>query len=717
MKRKSFVLIFFIIDYINIVNTFAQTNWLLDNPNSHINTSIIDSITYTKKGDSYCYNLWYNGKVIEKNEIMEGDSLNPKEVPMEYEYCSFEEDGKDGILTTSGLYAIFEYTSDSIGYVLTTGNINSNAFSCLLTDSLGFVKAIKTSDNRLFQVMYTPNELWLIDSEGKLVTEIPYSEFDDNIPKTNSRDIRRAWALTRSRIYQTLSIFHKIKSYYEDFLITALLDLLYHISEGVAQRNGELFANLVALGVDWADIFSWIETLEKAEETLYFGNASLTALDAIKQDPCSFITPCKVEGLSLDTKVFNNMSSKYMELMNYSYTLKMTAQTISTPHRERQTQETDVTHRLSSNSTYDDFVFDFQELQKGYEYEPSLTLSVTTKEYASEIDGAIIYYVNPNKKKYDIIQRSCTIYGKPNALVTGSVSSKVEKVINPKATTADIICSFSETPKGAECGVSVTRKGSDIGLIYFATQGKSFQSIKATGLSVNTTYVVTTYITFNGKTYDGTNSVEFTTSGPSGSVISVDNVTDKSAVAICHFSGVESGVECGIIAKSSSQTLTFPASVKEGEQTVPMSGLTPATKYQCYAYVRTSNFYQEQKNGIEFTTDPPDLSGTWNCITYSSKGSVWETWTIVFNKDGKGSASNGSLTCNDLGWSIGAGGAVEFGFYLYSQTTGLGAYNSRHFSGTVNNLYNPTSIEGKVESTVGNVITENRAEGTFVMTK
>lgn len=714
MKLKSFILIFIMISYLSIDNIFAQTNWFFDNQNSHINTAIIDSITYMKKGNCYFQNLWYDGKVIDKSEILEGDSFNPKEISLEYDYSTLEEDGMDGILTKSGFYAVFTYTPDSTGFVFINGDINRKTFSCLLTDSLGYVRGVKTSDNRFFLVMYSPNELSIVDSEGNIVTVIPYSEFDkgEEMVKTKRRDYRKAWEFTRSPIYQVLSIGHTIKQFVKEPLITASLEVLYYLSKGKGLRYGTIITKLISLGFDSTDLFAWIEFLEKMEEAYYFGNAKLTALDAIEQDPCCFITPCKVEGLNDD--VFRKMQTGYEELVDYSYKLNMSVQTASFPNKEKQT----IIKKIDKDGTYTDFIFNFNELQTLYDYEPSLTLDVTMRRPSAEFDGAIVYYVNPNdKNRYDIKHKRCTIYGKPNSLITGSVSSTIDSVNNVKSTSADVICSFSKIPSGAECGVIVYRKGTDIQLIYPSIPGKDSHIVKVSNLSMNTSYVATTFIKFNGKTYEGIKSVEFKTSGPSGTVISVNNVTDKSAVAKCIFSEIESGGACGVIAKSSTQTLTFPASTKEGEQSVFMSGLTPSTKYQCYAYIMVANHYQEQKNGIGFTTDPPDLSGTWNCTSYTKKGTVYETWTITLNEGGSGSASNGSSTYNDFHWEIGAGGTVIFRFFLINQSSGLMAYNSRSFQGVVNDLNNPTSISGKGQYNQGNAIVDNYSEFTFVMTR
>lgn len=699
MRHKTFAIIMMLITF-SITNLYAQTDWILDNSNSYISTSVIDSITFTKEGNSYIQNLWHKGCVIEKGIIEEGYSYEPKEVLLKYEYFSFEGNDMEGILTESGLYAILQHTQDSTGYILTNGNINDESYSCILFDSLGYVTNVKTSDNGLFQVIYSPNEMLLIDFWGTIVAEIPYTEFDnkEEASAASRRNFRKAsdTDFTQTLTYKGLLIGDRIYSYLKNPRKAGALDLTNYILNGIGKRNGELIARLIAAGFNPYDPLAWIAVFQTADELYYFGNTQLTALDAIPEGCCSFVTPCKVEGF---TPTIKELLGRYGNTLNYSYTLKMSAQTTSVPHKEKQSK----TRKIDDNGTFNDFKFDFQELQTEYMYEPSLTLEASYKgEYIDEKNMRLaelgLPYSIESGHTYHI---NCTIKGNRKTLVTGSVSSTVEKVNNVKTTTADIICSFSTVPNGANCIVCISREGSDIGLTFSGTPGKSSQIIKATGLSVNSSYVATTYITYNGRKYDGVNSVSFTTKGPSGAVISVNNVTDKSAVARCQFSGVESGVEYGVICKSSNQSLTFPASGKEGEQSVTMSGLTPATSYQCYAYVKTSNHYQEQENGVSFTTNPPDISGTWSCkeTHYDRAGNpYYTTYSLTLKEDGtvtmtNSDGSNHNIDGNSL-WSFSSTGNVS----IYMMDLVMDSYlHWQKWTGKVDDVKNPQKITGYMQ--------------------
>ena len=166
------------------------------------------------------------------------------------------------------------------------------------------------------------------------------------------------------------------------------------------------------------------------------------------------------------------------------------------------------------------------------------------------------------------------------------VSSSID-LVTSYSTTADVVCTFSQVPNGANCFVVIKKKGSNEEMIYSALAARESQTVSVAGLSVNTTYIVSTYITYNHVKYDGDNMMEFTTKLPSGIVNSVDGVTVVSASANCQFSDIDSGVECGVIVKCSSDTISFVARNVEDAQSVLMTQLTPCRKYNCYAYIRT----------------------------------------------------------------------------------------------------------------------------------
>ena len=637
---------------------------------------------------------------------------------LEYDYCTFDDDGMEGILTDSGNYAILQYTPDSTGYLLISGSIEDSSYSCILFDSLGYITGFKTSDGRTFQAIYSPNEIWFLDIDGTIIAEIPYSHFAIEEKETEIRErTPRRESYTKSSLYNGLSILNTLGDYLKDYKRASSLDALNYLLKGIGNRYGDLIGKLIKAGFDPKNPLLWLDVIDTYNDICFFGNVSLTALEAIERDICSFTTPCKVEGLTYNTDVFRNMKYRYEELMDYSYTLKMSVQTASVPHNEKQSKQI----KIERSGTYNDFNFNFKELQTLYDYEPSLTLDITMKKSSlgDEINRAIIYV--PNKLSYEIIRKSCTIYGNANSLVTGTVNSNVKKVENIRTTSADIICGFSNVPNGAECVVVVTRSNSDIGLLFKGAPGISSQTVKATGLAMNTTYTATTYISYNGKKYIGTNSIDFKTNGPSGSVISIDKstITLNSAVAICQFTGVESGMECGVIVKNQNQSLSFSANPQDGEQSISLAGLNPSTTYQCVAYIKSPMYYAEQGNIISFTTKSPSLAGTWNCsLTRSSNGDT-EIWKVSLYEDGTGiavnEASGGEFKAT---WSVGADGRANVGFSYIISSSSYYSYQTYGLVGKIDNIFNPSKIEGEGEYRIGNAIAESGPwDLKFIMTK
>lgn len=104
----------------------------------------------------------------------------------------------------------------------------------------------------------------------------------------------------------------------------------------------------------------------------------------------------------------------------------------------------------------------------------------------------------------------------------------------------------------------------------------------------------------------------FTDQTPTCSTGEVLSTAEKSAIVKCSYSGAD-GFECGVMVSSESDIKSFPTSGEDGERSVNLSGLSPATTYNYWAYVNVDG---EPINGVvkSFTTkdrDIPDLTGTW----------------------------------------------------------------------------------------------------------
>jgi len=339
-----------------------------------------------------------------------------------------------------------------------------------------------------------------------------------------------------------------------------------------------------------------------------------------------------------------------------------------------------------------------------------LLLSGNTSDVvAADINGDGIVSVNDLTDLIDNI-----LCG--NIVVTSSVDT-----VTAYSTTADVVCTFSQVPSGANCIVEVTEKGTNAKLTFVAVAGKEKQTVKVSGLTVNKTYDVTTYISYKGKRYDGANSIRFTTTLPSGLVSTIENASLESAVAICQFSNIDSGVECGVVIRCSSDTISFIAQSIEEAQSILMSGLTPCRQYYCYAFVRTADYYKEQSRAVIFYTDP-DVLGAWDCL--DQKGSSTGVQTIVLNSGRKAVITHVSgrwfLHHNPVegSWYVHEDGTISISFSDDFQTVTQATYYQEIYHGAFDNIYFPTRIEGTLtDNYTGWSGTDHYSYGVFEMNR
>lgn len=561
---------------------------------------------------------------------------------IEYEELTYEEDGIDAIVTNDGLFALLKQLPDSENYIFLCGDINDDKRSCMLIDKNGFLNNVDFGNGITNSILYTSNSLLLLESSGSIQYEIPYTAlFDDD--QINAKGTRAA-DYTQSRIYNALNLYNNIEScidgpkkYFAKYLIRRYL-------EGRHGRKGSIAADIIDIVSNPKDLLAWDKLFNRIDEFLFFGNASVLALDAIMKDPVSFCLPCEVKGLNPNpdfTKAIDD-GVYATKLLEHSYTLKMFAQCDEQTSSESYNKE-----EVIDDNGIVNFDFTFLELSALYSYEPRLTVNLKYEAWISEE----VYYraaaMVPNAPSWtpnsQIFQKSCTFYGIGNYLVTGSVTSYVEKVDNVKATSADITYNFSNVPSGAECEILVTPKGWDMSLIYPGKPGSNNEKIAISGLTPSTDYTATSRITYKGIAYTGTKSVSFCTPGPSGQILSIpnDDITTSSAILKCIFSNVEDGVTCGIIVKGEDgSNKSISASNIESEQTVTVSGLKPATTYTCTPYVRLTHSqgsYYKEGTSISFTTKLPDVTGTWNCREkhYKTNGEeYYQTYSVTLHEDG-----------------------------------------------------------------------------------
>ena len=124
---------------------------------------------------------------------------------------------------------------------------------------------------------------------------------------------------------------------------------------------------------------------------------------------------------------------------------------------------------------------------------------------------------------------------------------------------------------------------------------------------------------------------------PSASTGDVEETTDHSAVVACSFSNVPSSASCGVeIYEGEDDSPAQKVSASRDAKSVTISGLEAATTYSYRAYVsyQGHTYYGSTE---EFTTDLPDVSGTWSCKEkhYKNDGTPYYiTYSVTLHDDG-----------------------------------------------------------------------------------
>lgn len=192
----------------------------------------------------------------------------------------------------------------------------------------------------------------------------------------------------------------------------------------------------------------------------------------------------------------------------------------------------------------------------------------------------------------------------------------------------------------------------------------------------------------------------FTTEEPTCTTGLCENVTDKSAMVKCSYHNISEDAECGVLLSWNDGQMTIPASSSEGEQTINIAGLKANTIYNYNAYIKYNDEYYNG-NVESFTTNPPDISGTWTCVeTYYKNGNysnpLYRTYTIVLNKNGKAEVNNGE---DFSSWEAFNGWTWElYGNTLQMQCTLIATQtqnSGEKIKGTVDNLNDPKKITGR----------------------
>lgn len=288
----------------------------------------------------------------------------------------------------------------------------------------------------------------------------------------------------------------------------------------------------------------------------------------------------------------------------------------------------------------------------------------------------------------------------PNAITGGHYKETT--------TTATIECTYENVPSDADCGYFLDEESNSttagISMNHSLGNVEGKQVIPLSGLKPGKTYYYQAYIKHDGKSYLGSEqSFKTKELNPIATTGEYSDVTDKSAIVECSFENVPEGGKCYVFLQWTEngeyKMVSFDAN--EGKnQKISCSGLKPATTYYYTAAISYNGkeYVGEEKS---FTTDLPDLSGTWTCVeTYYKNGNysnpLYRTYTIVLNKNGKAEVNNGE---DFSSWEAFDGWTWElYGNTLQMQCTLIATQtqnSGEKIKGTVDNLSDPKKITGR----------------------
>ena len=310
----------------------------------------------------------------------------------------------------------------------------------------------------------------------------------------------------------------------------------------------------------------------------------------------------------------------------------------------------------------------------------------------------------------------------------------VKKADEEKITTtsAQVVYGFSNVPQNAKCyihiGARVVEVDENTGEEIHSSFSQSYSvsdTVKSiyefTDLRPNTTYTYFAYIDLDGEWWVS-NEEKFTTKAlpaPVATTGDCSNITKNSAEISCTFENVPEYGICGVEYTWDGGTIKQAASRLDGTQTISLNGLKPGTTYTYCAYIEANGqtYYGEEK---AFTTEIelPDLSGTWDCTIFNDDGSVLQKTTLKLTSDNKATQTESSFTPKDIvgNWKIDADRHAIVNFSWDGGSWSHPVYYGELFSGTVNSLSSPSSIEGKVvREWYG--ISDHRYSYKFIMTR
>lgn len=720
MRRR--VLLFWVITLAFFVQTFAQVQNLeiiVDGEKKIIPIAVIDSITYEDDGTSFTQIIWNEGHEYRTNiSNIEQVSFLTEEAT--YNNFSAKEYGfENGIINSLGQYAaVGKDTISNNGAVIIVGDINKSEPQITVhIDSLKLVRYVYC-DSIIYRYFYGENEftiLMLNESGDSLDCKtFTYNQLQQSYKKSGVAT-RAGGAISNNGWFKLFSFLDSSISMKDTSTKSLLINWASMQHNPLLSFGGDVFGFIK--GDWWTKALILAKWLDAVWCKFVFKGATITTLphEVLSIDDVKL--GCNIKGLQTIPRIRNFEAYALCSM-------KLRAKSGLSGAKPNLYMKWDVQERdiYSDGEQY----FDFQNLllESQYEYYPQLNLAWT------EAEASIWIKVNddviPDIEDWKVVTEEHKSFqylrGEDGEFFTTKPDAITGDVHYIYVDAAVVGCSFANVPDNASCGIEYSDGTQTSSISVDFKDDESFPIIK--DLQPSTTYTYRAFVQTKYKRYYGKEK-NFTTEMPSCSTGETINRTENSAIVECYYTSVDNKIsECGVMISDDNETRKIPTSNTNGKQEISISGLSPATTYNYWAYVEVDGI---PVNGEvkSFTTLTPSIVGTWSVVetyeTRPSPGAEWQTktreYTLSLNEDGTMLVSglNSTDYIDNAGWSYGTNGSFNATGYLIATQT---QYVWDKFTGSVDDVKNPQKITGvRYRGNMNQVTIKEEVVGSFVMTR
>lgn len=608
------ILFFMVIFFVSFIQAFAQVQNIEINfrgDKSFIPITVIDSITHENDGISYNQLIWNKGYKYKINVNDIEQVSFPKE---DVSYNNFEakEYGiENGIINSLGQYAAIGKDSISNnGAVIIIGDLNKSEPQIIVhVDSLKLIRYVYC-DSIVCRYFYGENDFTILtlNEKGDSLNCETYTYSQLQLFQTKARSTtRNGGTISNSGWFNLFTLIDISKS------ISSRPNKQTLLSNWASMQHNPLLSfggDIVGLiiGKWYSKALILLKWFDNIWNFWVFRGASIVTLphEELKIDAVRL--GCQITGLNKIPKIRNFEAYTVCSM-------KIRARSGIGGADPCEYMNWKIQDRNINSDGVQNFEFSDLLLESQYEYYPQLNLAWTEAQASTcvELSDDVMLDIKDWTVVTEEHKSFQSIRGDKGSFFTTKPSVTTEQPYYVYVTSATVGCSFYNIPNSASCGIEYS-DGSQMKSISVSNrEGESFPVIN--GLQPNTTYTYRAFVQTKHKKYYGKEKT-FTTENPSCSTGELVSKTDISAVIKCYYSNVENdGFECGVVISSDNNTRKISTSSTEGKHEISISGLSPATTYNYWAYVDIDG---EPINGEikSFTTkektDPVDLTGCWN---------------------------------------------------------------------------------------------------------